>query len=511
MKRNIIVHLLLFAITLAASVVGSGQASKTLVVGIEADAMTMDPGNFRHRETETILRNMFDGLVTRTPEGRIVPELAVSWERLSDREWVFHLRDGVTWHDGTPFTAEDVVFTVERTVKEGRIGGLTSPRKSLLDPVTDAVAIAPLTVKLITSVPFAALPSFLPHTLIVPKHYVEAVGDAEFGQRPIGTGPFRFVRWDRGQQVVMERYDGYYGGSPDLPPVGPAKLDRVIFRILPETSTRIAALRAGEIHIATRIPVDLIAEVDADPNLAVMSVRGTRSTFLEMNVNMAPFDDVRVRRAINYAIDVDTIIKFILDGLATPIPTIMSPDSPFYAPIPPYGYDPAKAKALLARAGYENGFSVTIDTQAHFQDVALVIAEMLRDVGIDAKVQVWEWGVLQAELLAGTRMMHLGDWGNSTLEPNDIMIPKLVTGERGNFSGYSSRVLEALIDLAERVTVDPEVRRVAYHIAQQVIYDDAPMAFLWVAQESYGVNARVVGWKPSPDSRINLHDVDLIL
>jgi len=490
--------------------VSTGQAVKTLVVGIEADALTMDPHDFRHRETETILRNMFDGLVTRAPDGRIVPELAVSWERSSDTEWVFYLRDGVTWHDGTPFTADDVVFTVERTVKEGRIAGLTSPRKGLLDPVTDAVAVDRLTVKLITAVPFAALPSFLPHTLIAAQHYVEAVGDAQVAERPMGTGPFRFVRWDKGQQVVMERYDAYYGGSPDIPPVGPAVVDRVIFRVLPETSTRIAALRAGDIHIATRIPVDLIPEVEADPNLTVMSVRGTRSAFVEMNVNRPPFDDVRVRRAVNYAIDVDRIVEFVLGGLATPIPTIMSPDSPFYAPLTPYGYDPDKARALLAAAGYGAGFSVTLDCQAHFQDVALVIAEMLRDVGIDAKVQVWEWGLLQAELLAGRRMMHLGDWGNSTLEPNDIMIPKLVTKERGNFSGYSSRVLESLIHLAERVTVDPEVRRVAYHIAQDVIYHDAPMAFLWVAQESYGVNRRVRGWQPSPDSRINLHDVDLV-
>jgi len=501
--------LALLVCVLAFALLGYGQSLKTVVVGIESDALTMDPHNFRHRETETILRNMFDGLVTRTPDGRIVPELAVSWERVSDTEWLFYLRDGVTWHDGTPFTATDVVFTVERIVKEGRISGLTSPRKGLLDPVTDAVVVDRLTVKLITSVPFASLPSFLPHTLIVAQHYVEAVGDAQVATRPMGTGPFRFVRWDRGQHVVMERFDGYHGGSPDLPPVGPAKVDRVIFRVLPETSTRIAALRAGDIHIATRIPVDLIPEVEADPNLTVMSVRGTRSAFLEMNVNRPPFDDVRVRQAVNYAIDVDRIIKYVLGGLATPIPTIMSPDSPFYAPLEPYGYDPGKAKALLAAAGYGAGFAVTLDCQAHFQDVALVIAQMLRDVGIDATVRVWEWGLLQAELLAGRRMMHLGDWGNATLEPNDIMIPKLVTGGRGNFSGYSSRVLESLIYLAERVTVDPEVRRRAYQIAQELIYADAPMAFLWVARASYGVSRRVVGWRPSPDSRINLHDVDL--
>lgn len=204
------------ALGLAMVFVGLSQG-KTLVVGIDSDALTLDPGNFRHRETETILRNMYDGLVTRTPGMEIVPELAVSWERVSDTEWVFYLRDGVTWHDGTPFTADDVVFTVERTVKEGRIAGMTSPRKGLLDPVTDAVALDRLTVKLITSVPYPALLAFLPHTLIVPKHYVEAVGDAYFAENPVGTGPFRFVRWDKGTQIVMERYEGYYGGSPAIP------------------------------------------------------------------------------------------------------------------------------------------------------------------------------------------------------------------------------------------------------------------------------------------------------
>lgn len=496
------------ALGLAMVVVGLSQG-KTLVVGIDSDALTLDPGNFRHRETETILRNMYDGLVTRTPGMEVVPELAVSWERVSDTEWVFYLRDGVTWHDGTPFTADDVVFTVERTVKEGRIAGMTSPRKGLLDPVTDAVALDRLTVKLITSVPYPALLAFLPHTLIVPKHYVEAVGDAYFAENPLGTGPFRFVRWDKGTQIVMERYEGYYGGSPAIPPVGPARVERVIFRVLPETSTRIAALRAGEIHIATRIPVDLIPEIEADPTLQVLSVRGTRSAFLEMNVRRPPFDDVRVRQALNYAVDVDLVIEYVLAGLATPIPSLMSPDSPFYLDIPPYGYDPDRARALLSEAGYGRGFSVTLDCPDHFKDVALVIAEMLRDVGIQVRVQVWEWSLLLPRIRAGERDMWISDWGNATLDPMDIMIPKLKTGERGNYTGYSNPVYDELVEFAELRAPDPEARLRAYHQAQELVHREAPMVFLWVAQESYGVSRRVVGWVPSPDSRINLHRADL--
>ncbi len=504
-------RIVLLAFSLLALVFpGLSQAGKTLVVGIDADALTLDPGNFRHRETETILRNMFDALVTRTPDMEIVPELAVSWERVSDTEWIFYLRDGVTWHDGTPFTAEDVVFTVERTVKEGRISGRTSPRKGLLDPVTDAVALDRLTVKLITAVPYPALIAFLPHHLIVPKHYVEAVGDEFFAENPIGTGPFKFVRWDKGVQIVMERYENYYGGSPAIPPVGPAKLDRVIFRVLPETSTRVAALKAGEIHIATRIPVDLISEIEADPNLRVMAVRGTRSAFLEMNVTRPPFNDLRVRRAMAHAINVDAIIEHVLGGLATPIPSIMSPDSPFYKDLPRYPYDPARARALLVEAGYTQGFSITVDCTAPFKDVALVIAEMLRDVGIEAKVQVWDWGTLLPKLLNRERDCWVTDWGNATLDPMDIMIPKLKTGERGNYSGYSSPLLDGLLYFAEYIARTHESRLAAYHIAQELIAHDLPFVPLWVAQEIYGVSRRVVGWRPSPDSRINLHRADLL-
>ncbi|MCR4391390.1 MAG: ABC transporter substrate-binding protein [Candidatus Acetothermia bacterium] len=500
---------LVVGLCLVPSLAGVAQEAKTLIVGIEADVMTLDPGNHRDRTTQNVIRNMFDGLVTRTPAMEVVPELAVSWERISDTEWVFHLRDGVTWHDGVPFTAEDVEFTVDRTVKEGRIGGRTSPRKSLLDPVIGAEVVDRLTVKIITAVPFPALLAFLPFHEIVPKHYVEAVGDAYFAENPIGTGPFRFVRWDKGVQVVMERYDGYYGGSPDIPPVGPAKLDRVIFRVLPETSTRIAALRAGEIHIATRIPVDLIPEIEAGPNLLVMSVRGTRSTFLEMNVTQPPFDDVRVRRAMNYAIDVNKIIEHVLGGLATPIPSLLSPDSPYFKDLEPYGYDPEKAKALLAEAGYPHGFSVTIDCEDYLKDVALVCAQMLREIGIDARVQVWERGILRTKLLNRERAMWIGDWGNATLDPMDIMIPKLRTGERGNYTGYSSCLYDGLMEFAERIARDPTSRTAAYHIAQELIHHEAPMVFLYVAEELYGVSRRVIGWQPSPDSRINLHDVDL--
>lgn len=152
---------------------------------------------------------------------------------------------------------------------------------------------------------------------------------------------------------------------------------------------------------------------------------------------------------------------------------------------------------------------MTLDCPDHFKDVALVIAEMLRDVGIQVRVQVWEWSLLLPRIRAGERDMWISDWGNATLDPMDIMIPKLKTGERGNYTGYSNPVYDELVEFAELRAPDPEARLRAYHQAQELVHREAPMVFLWVAQESYGVSRRVVGWVPSPDSRINLHRADL--
>ncbi|HEY8530720.1 MAG TPA: ABC transporter substrate-binding protein, partial [Limnochorda sp.] len=244
----------------------------TLVVGIDEDAITLDPMNFRHRQTETILRNIYDGLVTRTPDMEIVPELAESWEQVDDTTWLFYLRRGVTFHDGTPFTAEDAAYSINRTVKDGAMGGQTSPRQGLLGNVIGAEAVDEYTLKIVTNGPWPALLAFLPFHLMVPAE----TGDGMI-ETPIGTGPFRFVEWQRGQRVVLERYDEYYGGSPEIPPVGPAQVKRVIFQALPEPASRLAALRAGEIDIMVDVPVDQIGAIEADPNLQLMAVNGTRS------------------------------------------------------------------------------------------------------------------------------------------------------------------------------------------------------------------------------------------
>lgn len=327
----------------------------TLVVGIRATIESLDPANHRNRIAETVIRNMFDGLVTRTPDGRVVPEIAESWEAISPTLWEFKIRKGITFHNGEPLTADDVKFTFDRIITEGGLGnGKSSPRKAgLLDPVTKVEKVDDYTVRFHLSAPWPIILQMLVHQQIVPKDYVERVGSEEFARKPIGAGPFKFVEGKLDERVVMERYDGYYGGSPDIPVAGPAKIKRAIFEVIPETSTRVAALQSGQAHIIQSVPPELVPELDKDPNCEVKTVEGTRVYFLEMNVTRPPFDDVRVRQAMNYAIDWDLIIEKVLGGYATRLNGPLLPHGfARHTGLSPYPFDPDRARQLLRDAGY---------------------------------------------------------------------------------------------------------------------------------------------------------------
>jgi peptide/nickel transport system substrate-binding protein len=327
------------------------------------------------------------------------------------------------------------------------------------------------------------------------------------------------------EQIVMERFDDYYGGAEGLPPVGPAYLDRVIFRFIPEASTRVAALKAGEVHIIDQVATHLVPALAVDPNVLVKTCNGTRAHWLEMNVTRPPFDDVRVRQAMNYAVDVDLIIEQVLGGLAVPVPGALMPTNYFADPtLEPYGYDPEKAVALLEEAGWvdtdedglldkdDEAFAFVIDAATGTKEQAEAIAGQLREVGLDASVRVWDYGVLKPLLLEGERSAYIGSWGNASHDPVGCMEAKFRTGVegtgkgRGNFSQYSNARVDELIDAGETES-DVATRHEIYDEAQQIIYDEAPAVFLYLPQETEACRVTVQNWAPIPDSRENMHDV----
>ncbi|MEO7941625.1 MAG: ABC transporter substrate-binding protein [Burkholderiaceae bacterium] len=495
---------------IAASVIGAActALAADIRVGFSLDALTLDPGNHRNRETETILRNMYDGLLTRDSKMQVVPELASAFKQIDTTTYEFKLRQGVKFHTGEEMTSDDIKFTFDRIIQKNRIDGQTSPRGGLLGPLKDVQIVDKYTVRFVMASPWAILPAMLPFQEVVSKAFVQKVGDKGMATQVSGTGPFKLVEWRKGDAIIMERFAGYYGGSTAIPPVGPAKADRVIFKVIPENSSRIAALLAGDVEIATEVPVHMMKQIEANKNTHVAKVNGTRSFFVALNNTKPPFDNVLVRRAANHALDKKLIIDRILQNTATPINGVLSPDAfGFDATLPAYAYDLAKAKKLLAQAGYPNGIDVTLDTEGAFSEMAQAIGSLLSKAGIRTKVVVGEGSVIRDKwdpVKPKVGDMRLTSWGNGSLDPEDIFAPTLRTKDRGNSAGYSSGVVDGLLDAASTET-NPDKRAEMFHHAQKQVNADAPWIFLWVPQDIYGVSNRLKGWQPSADSRVNLH------
>ncbi len=508
-----------------------GMAGGTIVVALPEAPVSLDPADHRSRPSETVIRNMFDGLITRDTRSGVHMQLAESMDWTDDQTLKIKLREDVKFHDGSPMTADDVVFTFDRIIKENQIEypeAHSSPRKGLIAPLESIEKTGDYTVVMHFNAPWPPAMQLLVHQQIVPKAYIEKVGTQGFVEHPIGTGPFKFVSASDGlEEIVMERFEEYYGGSPDLAPVGPACVDRVIFRAIPEASTRAAALLAGEVQIIQSIPSDLISRLKQDDNVAVKTAPGTQPKWVELNVNKPPFDDVKVRQALNYALDKNLIIQEIYDGRAVELPGPLSPFNNFVnKSLQPYPYNLEKAQQLLEEAGWTdtNGdgivdkdgqaLSFTIDTLEEHRGLAEAVANLFQEAGIDASVRFWEYSVVQPMLLAGERQAYLDDWGDSAFDPVGHFEAKwhgYVQGQsygRGNFSGYNNERVNELIKMGE-TTVDAAERQKIYDEAQQLVYDEAPAVFLILPEEVEASSMKIMNWEPASDSRVNLHDVCL--
>jgi peptide/nickel transport system substrate-binding protein len=502
-----------------------GQA---IIVALARAPVSIDPADHRSRESETVIRNMFDGLVTRDTANGVHMQLAESLNWVDDRTLEVKLRPGVKFHDGMEMTADDVVFTFDRIIQENMIEypqPHTSPRKGLIAPLESVEKVDDGTVIMHFTDTWPPAFQLLVHQQIVPKAYLEEAGTEGFVDNPIGTGPFRLVSANGMDEFVLARFDDYYGGAPDLEPVGPACVAEAVFRVIPEASTRVAALLAGEVDIIQEVPAELADTLAQTEGIHLMTGPGTRPLWMELNVNRAPFDDVKVRQALNYAVDKELLAEELYGGRAVVLPGVLSPYNDFADPdLTPYAYDPDQALALLEEAGWsatgEDGilekdgepFAFVIDTQEVTRQIAEAVAAQLRNIGIDASVRIWEYSVVLPMLLAGERQAYMGDWGDSAFDPVGHMEAKwhgFVEGQpygRGNFSTYDNPTVNELI-VAGETEADPEQRREVYYEAQRILYDDAPAVFLLLPEVIEAASGRVQNWQPAADGRVNLHDV----
>ncbi|MFW5942013.1 MAG: ABC transporter substrate-binding protein [Chloroflexota bacterium] len=508
----------------------SEPGRSSLIVALAEAPTSLDPADHRSRVSETVIRNMFDGLVTRDTRSGVHLELAEEMNWVDDTTLEVKLREGVTFHNGEDMTADDVVFTFERIIDENAIEypePHTSPRKGLIAPLESVEKVDDYTVLFNFDSVWPPAMQLLVHQQIVPKDYIEEVGTEGFTDHPIGTGPFQFVEGQLDDQIVVERFDDYWGGAPELEPVGPACVERAVFRVVPESSTRASALLADEVDIIQAVPNELVDTLDQTPGINVQTAPGTEPIWLQLNVTDPLFSDETVRQALNYAIDKDLLIEAVYGGRAVPLAGPLSPFNNFAnEDLDPYPYDPDMALEMLDEAGWTDSdgdgildsdgqpFAFTIDTIERWRPQAEALASMYREIGIDAGVRFWEYSVVSEQLLNCERQAFLDDWGDSAFDPVGHFEAKwhtYIEGEpygRGNFSCYSNERVDELTRAGETES-DAEAREEIYDEAQEIVYEEAPAVFLVLPEVAEASLDAVQNWEPASDSRINLHDVCL--
>jgi peptide/nickel transport system substrate-binding protein len=423
---------------------------------------------------------VFDTLLWRDKDMNIIPWLATSWEKLSDTEWVLELRQDVKFHNGEPFNAETVKYNVERATAEG------FQRWAFLAPLAGAEVLDDYTVKISTKAPTPTFLALMTMFFMVPPEYTKEVGSEGLTAHPVGTGPFKFVEYVPDSYTLLERNDEWWNGKHQFKTV--KWLD------IPETSTRMAALRAGEVDIARNVPPDEVANLDSMPDLKVVSVAGIRTPYIAMFPDSPmgggePLNDLRVRQALNYAIDVDAIIEHLLAGRGSRVSTLMTPALLGYDPaLQPYEYDPEKAKALLAEAGYPDGFTIQYEVAYNMPgpkpvEISTAIADYLAQVGIKVDLLVRDMATMQEKQRNRTwAPLAMWTYGASTLDPDSKFWGPFSTG--GTMHFISPPELNDLIDRG-RTEMDGTKRAEIYKELQTMVHDMALTIPLFAQHDIY--------------------------
>ena len=457
----------------APALMQAGKPGGTLTYARDGDADSLDP----HKTTTTlswqVQGQLYDTLTAFDADGTIVPNLAKSWDISDDgKEYTFHLQDGVTFHDGTPLNADAVKFTFDRFMADET----ANPSKASMGPLASTDAIDDLTVKLTFDAPFAPLLSFLtdPFAGIISPTGVKAAGE-EFGNKPVGSGPFQFKEWVKGDHITLDRFDAYKGFHPMYQHEGPAYLDQVIYRTMPEEQARLAALETGEVNLAEP-PLEEVARLQQDSNYTVTIAPNTgQLVFFEFAVHRAPFDDPRVRQAVGYAVDPASLVSIGLNDLSqttqcTVGPGILGGDSAVCGSTG-FSYDPDKAKSLLKEAGHGDApLSVTLATWTggNREDVAQLVQNQLNQVGFDVKLETMDIGSLNARVKSENNTKEGGGFfdmmGWAWFDP-DILYA--LFHSPGWVDGYSDPELDKMLE-EQRQTTDRDARLAQLDKIQQL-------------------------------------------
>ena len=496
----------------APALVWAAPAGK-VVIAQGVDPSTLDIMNQQEAPAGIVGSHIFEGLVTRDPNLKVIPDLAAELPKLvSPTVWEVKLRKGVKFHNGEEFNADSAKFSLER-VKTPALRASSNFR-----PIDRVEIVDPYTIRVHTSKPwptFITIMTFDQPAMYPPKAYA-AKDSAFISKNPIGTGPYKFVRWSKDEEIVLEANQQYWHGAP--------KIKTVVFKPIPDDAVRVAALQNGEVDVAVNIPPHLANIIANHPKVFLStapSIRTLQLMFVTHEYDaqhklIGPYKgvtaDKRVRQAIAYALDADEIIKTVLDGRAIRTATMLTPLHFGYdAGLKPMKQDLAKTKKLLAEAGYGGGLDLTLNSpQGRYvrdKEVAEAVAGQLTKAGIKTTLRTFEFVNYLNNYIYPHKPgpVWLIGWGTPTLDAETVYAPLFRTGS--NLGNYHNADFDGMVDQAQTM-MDEKKRLEIYHRINKLWIEEMPAVPLYQQMDLYGASRRL-NWKARSDERIRAYDMSL--
>lgn len=460
---------------------GTASAQDAITLGMVLEPPNLDPtGGAAAAIDEVVYGNVFEGLTRFGPDGSILPALAESWDFEQDgRVYVFHLRDGVTFHDGSAFDADDVTFTLDRARAEDS----TNAQKTLFEGIESVAAVDPQTVRVTLTAPDGNFPFKMAWGDAV---MVDPASADDLASKPVGTGPFRFDQWVQGDRVVLSAYDGYWGEAPAL--------KSATFRFISDPTAAFAAMMAGDVDAFPNFPApETLPQLEADPRFKVIVGTTEGETILAMNNTRPPLDNIKIRQAIAHAVNRQDIIDGAMFGYGTPIGSHFAPHHPDYVDLTATSaHDPELSKKLLDEAGVGPvRLRLALPPPSYARRGGEIVAAQLRAVGIETEITNMEWAQWLETVFKG------GDFDLTIVshtEPLDIDI----YARPDYYFHYAKPDFVTLMDELNQA-VSPDQRSALYKQAQQMIAEDFVNAFLFQLAKTGVADARIEGlWENAP-------------
>jgi peptide/nickel transport system substrate-binding protein len=475
-----------------------GQRGGLLRVGLDVDADTLDPRLTKNTSGFRMKELAFNGLVAINPDFTPVPDLAEKWDNPDERTWVFHLRNGVKFHDGSDLTASDVKFTYESVLDQS----FNSPFRAFYLSVDKVEATDKNTVTFTLKAPFAPFLSYM-DLAIVPQAAVQKLG-ADFGSKPVGTGPFKVERWATGDTIELSANEAFYGGRPNL--------DRVRVKVVPDNSGRVVGLESGDLDfVQSPVSPQDVSRVQSGGKLKVDRTPAAGYTYINLNTADPILADKKVRQALSHLVNKQQIIDTIYKGIGKPangpiVPTMWA----YPADVPSYPYSPDRAKALLDEAGWKAGadgirvkdgqkLSLTVRTHSEDPDrkqLIQVLQSEFQKVGIDATTNTVEFPAFFQDVQDGKYQVGVIGWLNLS-DPDRATFRQFTIDGTANYGKYKNEQVDKLLKDA-RATLDQSKAKTMYTDAVKQIVDDAPYIFVQYQEYIAMYSPKVQGYVVNP-------------